>query len=666
MNTTSLFAEKEGDYIAILKLLNSEAQKYGPGDENCLYRLYRVAVHYCGEPTNEMRDNPEYINAMLRLIKLSQWQTDRDKISQTLFGYMEQHKVGYRDAKRYQKEAAWLLSNGEEEKALKLLNEGIRRGAQPRETLQSFIDGIKPRSKQHLSAVQRSPTPSHGSRATPVNGHAAQQQRHQPQPKPQQQRQQPQQPPHKAVSSSDPGHRNHNDRRDVSPLPVRPRPELSDSDSDSDSDSIESEHERVLTQLSPIAENAAQIASDCSQSKYNRPPRTGQTTPRDMPVNGHGYVTPQPRGGLLRTPSNLENRLQTPSNERHVIYVNEKPYTKIKVIGRGGSCKVYKVSCPDGIIYALKRVVATRGKAFDSFRNEVNVLEQLRGKENIIQMIDYEVDKPNRRISIVLEYGECDFAHYLMSDPVLGIDEIRGHWKAMLLAVQDIHLARIVHSDLKPQNYMLVRGKLKLIDFGIAKDIPNDTTNIQRDQTYGTLSYMSPEANDRGCGAPVKLGRSSDIWSLGIILYQLVYKKPPFEHLNPLQRYLTLSDPKTSIEFRDVTERDVPNSTIEDRKNLVRVLQSCLLYNPRERFTIPQLLDHPLLLPPSIEIDQDTFFRNMKLFLSTIGTEYGVASGGSVDIAEDQVCATFLSNLCSTTQDTEPFRRFAQLIKKGH
>jgi serine/threonine-protein kinase TTK/MPS1 len=55
----------------------------------------------------------------------------------------------------------------------------------------------------------------------------------------------------------------------------------------------------------------------------------------------------------------------------------------------------------------------------------------------------------------------------------------------MLQAVQVIHEEKIVHSDLKPANFVLVRGQLKLIDFGIANAIANDTTNIQRDhQVY--------------------------------------------------------------------------------------------------------------------------------------------------------------------------------------
>jgi serine/threonine-protein kinase TTK/MPS1 len=61
----------------------------------------------------------------------------------------------------------------------------------------------------------------------------------------------------------------------------------------------------------------------------------------------------------------------------------------------------------------------------------------------------------------------------------------------MLDAVNVIHEERIVHSDLKPANFVLIKGTLKLIDFGIAKAIANDTTNIQRDAQVGfsLISY---------------------------------------------------------------------------------------------------------------------------------------------------------------------------------
>ena len=71
----------------------------------------------------------------------------------------------------------------------------------------------------------------------------------------------------------------------------------------------------------------------------------------------------------------------------------------------------------------------------------------------------------------------------------------------MLSAVQVIHEESIVHSDLKPANFVLVKGRVKLIDFGISKAIASDTTNIGRDQQIGTANYMPPEALlDTGLG----------------------------------------------------------------------------------------------------------------------------------------------------------------------
>jgi serine/threonine-protein kinase TTK/MPS1 len=61
----------------------------------------------------------------------------------------------------------------------------------------------------------------------------------------------------------------------------------------------------------------------------------------------------------------------------------------------------------------------------------------------------------------------------------------------MLEAVRVIHDEKIVHSDLKPANFVLVKGRLKLIDFGIANAIANDTTNIQRDNQVGA-TFLSP------------------------------------------------------------------------------------------------------------------------------------------------------------------------------
>ena len=151
----------------------------------------------------------------------------------------------------------------------------------------------------------------------------------------------------------------------------------------------------------------------------------------------------------------------------------------------------------------------------------------------------------------------------------------------MLSAVNCIHQERIIHSDLKPANFLFVKGVLKLIDFGIAKAIQtDDTTNIYRESQVGTLNYMSPESIiDTGTGlngARMKCGKPSDVWSLGCILYQMCYRRTPFADIqNMFQKMKAIVDPHYEIRFGNTV-----NSAAIDAMKL------CLERNPADRALI--------------------------------------------------------------------------------
>ncbi|OVA10858.1 Protein kinase domain [Macleaya cordata] len=302
--------------------------------------------------------------------------------------------------------------------------------------------------------------------------------------------------------------------------------------------------------------------------------------------------------------------------------VNGKLYQKLGKIGSGGSSEVHKVISSDCTIYALKNI-KLKGRDYSTafgFCQEIEYLNKLKGKNNIIQLIDYEVTdkillkevmngsmsikdgriRDDGYIYMVLEYGEIDLAHMLsqkwkeMDSSNLSMDEnwLRFYWQQILQAVNTIHEQRIVHSDLKPANFLLVKGSLKLIDFGIAKAIMSDTTNIQRDSQVGTLSYMSPEAfmcneNDAN-GNAIKCGRPSDIWSLGCILYQMVYGRTPFaEYKTFWAKFKVITDRN-----HEITYGLVSNPWLLD------LMKKCLAWDRNERWRIPQLLQHPFLVPP--------------------------------------------------------------------
>ncbi|KAA8538547.1 hypothetical protein F0562_028155 [Nyssa sinensis] len=320
--------------------------------------------------------------------------------------------------------------------------------------------------------------------------------------------------------------------------------------------------------------------------------------------------------------------------------VNGKLYQRLGKAGSGGSSEVHKVISSDCTIYALKKI-KLKGHDYATaygFCQEIVYLNKLKGKNNIIQLIDYEVTdktllqevmngcmsnkdgrvKEDGYIYMVLEYGEIDLAHMLsqkwkeMDGSNLTIDEnwLRFYCQQILQAVNTIHEERIVHSDLKPANFLLVRGLLKLIDFGIAKAIMSDTTNIQRDSQLGTFSYMSPEAfmcNETDAnGNTIKCGRPSDIWSLGCILYQMVYGRTPFSGYKTFwAKFKVITDPN-----HEITYEPVSNPWLLD------LMKKCLAWDRNERWRIPQLLQHPFLvppIPPQISSPQDQSCKLLQL-----------------------------------------------------
>lgn len=202
-----------------------------------------------------------------------------------------------------------------------------------------------------------------------------------------------------------------------------------------------------------------------------------------------------------------------------------------------------------------------------------------------------------------MECGETDLAKVLTlrhgsEDSQMDISFIRYYWREMLLCVEAVHNLNIIHSDLKPANFLLVQGRLKLIDFGIANAIQDDTVNVHRESQVGTLNYMSPEAiidinassgkAMASIGAPrlMKLGAPSDVWSLGCILYQMTYGRGPFAHLTSMyQKINAIPDANYPIEYPSTGIGGVPVPL-----SLINTIKGCLARDKNERLTIRMML----------------------------------------------------------------------------
>uniref|UniRef100_A0A8D0ZEG0 Dual specificity protein kinase TTK n=2 Tax=Sus scrofa TaxID=9823 RepID=A0A8D0ZEG0_PIG len=286
----------------------------------------------------------------------------------------------------------------------------------------------------------------------------------------------------------------------------------------------------------------------------------------------------------------LQNLQISASSSNECISVKGKIYSILKQIGSGGSSKVFQVLNEKKQIHAIKYVNLEEAdsQTIDSYRNEIAYLNKLQQhSDKIIRLYDYEIT--DQYIYMVMECGNIDLNSWLKKKKSINPWERKSYWKNMLEAVYTIHQHGIIHSDLKPANFLIVDGMLKLIDFGIANQMQPDTTSIIKDSQVGTVNYMPPEAikdmsSSRENGkSKSKISPKSDVWSLGCILYYMTYGKTPFQHIiNQISKLHAIIDPNHEIEFPDIPEKDLQD-----------VLKCCLIRDPKKRISIPELLAHP-------------------------------------------------------------------------
>lgn len=269
-----------------------------------------------------------------------------------------------------------------------------------------------------------------------------------------------------------------------------------------------------------------------------------------------------------------------------------KHYQIIKPIGKGGMGEVFLAQDT-----RLERKVAIKILSDYFGDNRENLKRFIREAKTASSL-----NHPN--IVIIHEVDEADGMNFIVSEFIEGLTltEIINQKTLSLAQVSDIliqivkalaaaHTVGIIHRDIKPDNVMVRDdGIVKVVDFGLAKLIekrnqhvdPNgktlETVHTRSGMILGTVNYMSPEQT-RGKG----IDKRTDIWSFGVLLYQFLTKKLPFdgETTSDLIAAILKSEPTALTQIAPHLPLDI-----------AKITEKCLQKNPSERFqTAAELLN---------------------------------------------------------------------------
>jgi serine/threonine protein kinase len=206
---------------------------------------------------------------------------------------------------------------------------------------------------------------------------------------------------------------------------------------------------------------------------------------------------------------------------KEIRYVGN--YRILDIVAKGGMAKVFTaIQVPLDRVVVVKEMTRSSGAEYRKrFKNEALITAALE-HSNIVSIYDYFSIGQNSYL--VMQYIDgLSLSEIIESEAPLHPMVAATICREICLAVDYAHRNNVIHRDIKPTNVLISReGKLKVTDFGVAKDeTARDLTSVGT--LIGTPCYMSPEQ-----ASGKKLSAQSDIYSLGIVLYELVTGKKPF------------------------------------------------------------------------------------------------------------------------------------------
>ncbi|KAI8988131.1 kinase-like domain-containing protein [Mycotypha africana] len=268
---------------------------------------------------------------------------------------------------------------------------------------------------------------------------------------------------------------------------------------------------------------------------------------------------------------------------------------------------------------------ATPENPLDLVRGEVAVLKKL-SHPNIVRLYEVLDDPSNDSLYMVFELMENGVVMSIEMDAVAkpySAEDARRYFKEMMLGIEYLHANDIVHRDIKPDNLLLSKDNvLKIVDFGVSEMFVKGNDKLKK--SAGSPAFMAPELCIAKHGEVS--GKATDIWSMGITLYCMIYGQLPFKSANVLELYDMIKE--APIDYHEVTDTD-----------LLDLFERILDRNPETRITMKELREHPwitnrgteIMIPEAENCDivSEVTEEEMKNAIKSIGSIFAVMTAVS-------------------------------------